>query len=259
VLTVSRDRPLLTTITGSLPRPGWFTVNLGGRPFSLAMTGWRSGEQYTGRGDRLPSRPRRGPGLDLLTDGDARCDADVGGRSWFGYAGERLGGVEGFKVMRGATASSRDKAPGDLMFEVLETRVLPRVTGRLARGPLEYTPIWAHGPAPHPPAREVRRHRRPDAGRGAAQRALPGPAPDGHGHGRGDERRVPGAGRRRLPSSSRWRNPPSTGRWASSTTASSPGTSSSRPSIARSEACASGPRSGATPAGATPPPSARRP
>ena len=44
--------------------------------------------------------------------------------------------------MRGGTASSRDKAPGDLMFEVLETRVLPRITGRLARGPLEYTPIW---------------------------------------------------------------------------------------------------------------------
>ena len=34
--TVSKDRPLLTTITGSLPRPHWFTANLQGRPFSVA-------------------------------------------------------------------------------------------------------------------------------------------------------------------------------------------------------------------------------
>ena len=28
MLTVSKDRPLLTTITGSLPRPHWFVENL---------------------------------------------------------------------------------------------------------------------------------------------------------------------------------------------------------------------------------------
>ena len=32
MLTVSKDRPLLTTITGSLPRPHWFVENLRGRP-----------------------------------------------------------------------------------------------------------------------------------------------------------------------------------------------------------------------------------
>ena len=31
------DRPLATTITGSLPRPAWFTHNLGGRPLSTAL------------------------------------------------------------------------------------------------------------------------------------------------------------------------------------------------------------------------------
>ena len=141
MLSVSRDRPLLTTITGSLPRPGWFTGNLGGRPFSLAMTDLAFREQYTDAvGAYLADQTRAG--LDLLTDGDARCDADVGGRSWFGYPAERLGGVEGFQVTRGATASSRDKVPGDLMFEVLEARVLPWITGRLERGPLEYARIW---------------------------------------------------------------------------------------------------------------------
>ena len=47
MLTVSKDKPLLTTITGSLPRPHWFGVNLAGRPFSAAMTEIAFREQYT--------------------------------------------------------------------------------------------------------------------------------------------------------------------------------------------------------------------
>ena len=81
-------------------------------------------------------------GLDLFSDGDARCDCDVGGRSWFGYAAERLIGLAGHHVGRGRTASSRDKMAGDIMFEVLETRVLPNVVGEIARGPLEYARLW---------------------------------------------------------------------------------------------------------------------
>lgn len=141
MLTVSKDRPLLTTITGSLPRPGWFNVNLQGRPFTLAMTEIGFREQYTDAVAAYLSDQARA-GLDVLTDGDARCDCDVGGRSWFAYAAERLHGFEGHHVGRGRTASSRDKVPGDIMFEVLETRVLPRVTGQVARGPLEYSAVW---------------------------------------------------------------------------------------------------------------------
>jgi 5-methyltetrahydropteroyltriglutamate--homocysteine methyltransferase len=141
MLTVSKDRPLLTTITGSLPRPHWFVANLQGRPFSLAMTDITFREQYTDAvGSYLSDQTRAG--LDLLTDGDARCDCDVGGRSWFAYAAERLDGFEGHFVGRGGTASSRDKTAGDIMFEVLETRVLPQVTRRIARGPLEYARVW---------------------------------------------------------------------------------------------------------------------
>ena len=33
----SNTPPLATTITGSLPRPHWFTENLRGRPFLTAM------------------------------------------------------------------------------------------------------------------------------------------------------------------------------------------------------------------------------
>jgi 5-methyltetrahydropteroyltriglutamate--homocysteine methyltransferase len=141
MLTVSKNRPLLTTITGSLPRPHWFTGNLRGRPFSLAMADVSFREQYLDAVAAFLSDQTRA-GLDLLTDGDARCDCDVGGRSWFAYPAERLEGLTGHHVGRGRTASSRDKAAGDIMFEVLETRVLPNVTGRVRRGPLEYPRIW---------------------------------------------------------------------------------------------------------------------
>jgi 5-methyltetrahydropteroyltriglutamate--homocysteine methyltransferase len=141
MLTVSKNHPLLTTITGSLPRPHWFIANLQGRPFSLAMTDIAFREQYTDAVAAYLSDQTRA-GLDLLTDGDARCDCDVGGRSWFSYAAERLEGLEGQSLGRGRTASSRDKAAGDIMFEVLETRVLPNVTGKVQRGPLEYSRVW---------------------------------------------------------------------------------------------------------------------
>jgi len=141
MLTVSKDRVLLTTITGSLPRPHWFVANLQGRPFSLAMTDIAFREQYTDAVAAYLSDQVRA-GLDLLTDGDARCDCDVGGRSWFAYATERLYGLEGHHVGRGRTASSRDKVAGDIMFEVLETRVLPNVRGGVRRGPLEYARVW---------------------------------------------------------------------------------------------------------------------
>jgi 5-methyltetrahydropteroyltriglutamate--homocysteine methyltransferase len=141
MLTISKNRPLLTTITGSLPRPHWFVENLRGRPFSLAMTDITFREQYTDAVSAYLTDQARA-GLDLFTDGDARCDCDVGGRSWFAYPAERLEGLEGHHLGRGRTASSRDKAAGDIMFEVLETRVLPNVARPITRGPLEYARLW---------------------------------------------------------------------------------------------------------------------
>ena len=141
MLTVSKHHPLLTTITGSLPRPHWFVHNLAGRPFSLAMTDLAFREQYSDAVAAYLSDQTRA-GLDLLTDGDARCDLDLGGRSWFGYPAERLTGLDGHHLGRGRTASSRDKAPGDIMFEVLEARVLPNVVAAIGPGPLEYARVW---------------------------------------------------------------------------------------------------------------------
>ena len=75
-----------TTITGSLPRPHWFTENLNGRPFLAAFNGdavYR--EQYSDAVAALIGDQTRA-GLDIVTDGEMRFDVDIGGRSWFGYA-----------------------------------------------------------------------------------------------------------------------------------------------------------------------------
>ena len=98
---------LPTTIIGSLPRPAWYTENLGKRGFREAMvlTGFR--EQYI---DAVSSylRDQEVAGLDILTDGDARFDADVGGHSWFSYAPNHMDGFSGdfaYKAEGGRAAS----------------------------------------------------------------------------------------------------------------------------------------------------------
>ncbi len=90
--TSTKDIILPTTITGSLPRPGWFTENLSGRSFLVAMAGAKFREQYL---DAVSAaiRDQERAGLDIVTDGDARFDIDVGGRSWMGYVPERLEGM----------------------------------------------------------------------------------------------------------------------------------------------------------------------
>jgi 5-methyltetrahydropteroyltriglutamate--homocysteine methyltransferase len=151
VFTVTRDRPLATTITGSLPRPSWFTASLRGRAFPVAMSDQAFREQYLDALAAFFSDQYRA-GLDLFTDGDARCDADVAGRSWFSYAAERLGGLDGYAMGGTAMGSNLGKSNGDLMMEVIETRVLPRVVGPVTAGPLEYGRVWkiAQRMAPRP-------------------------------------------------------------------------------------------------------------
>lgn len=65
---VTKDRPLATTITGSLPRPGWYTANLRGRAFPVAMADFTfPGAVYTDVLAALLCDQERA-GLDLLTD-----------------------------------------------------------------------------------------------------------------------------------------------------------------------------------------------
>jgi len=82
-----------TTVTGSLPRPAWYTENLGRRSFIEAMVNSNFREQYT---DAVSAylRDQETAGLDICTDGDARFDNEVGGQSWFSYPWWHLAGFD---------------------------------------------------------------------------------------------------------------------------------------------------------------------
>lgn len=138
--TATKDLVLPTTITGSLPRPGWFQKNFERKPFRVAMADMNFREQYL---DNVSCviRDQERAGLDIVTDGDARFDTDVGGRSWVGYVVERLGGFSGYETSR-THASWGGSVPGEIMYEVLEARMLPKVTGKVSSGPLEYAQMW---------------------------------------------------------------------------------------------------------------------
>jgi len=136
----TKELTLPTTITGSLPRPAWYTENLGSRPFRDAIADARFREQYT---DAVSTyiRDQERAGLDIVTDGDARLDTDVGGMSWFQYPARRFKGLSGgdyHRVRKGYGGTGK----GDILFEVMESRVMPRCVDRIERGPLQYTSVW---------------------------------------------------------------------------------------------------------------------
>ena len=139
--TATKDLKLPTTITGSLPRPGWYTENLRGRPFRVAMAEKNYREQYLDAVSCL-IRDQERAGLDIVTDGDARFDDDVGGRSWQSYTLERLAGVSGYEKAVNPSTRRRGSQPGDILYEVIEARSLPEVTGKLGPGPLELPQLW---------------------------------------------------------------------------------------------------------------------
>lgn len=141
MLIASKHKPLATTITGSLPRPSWFTANLRGRRLSTGLADLQFREQYV---DALASyvSDQTRAGLDILTDGDARFDADVGGRSWFSYVSERIAGTGAAQLLPQPWTSRREKTAGDILHEVNETRLPSKVIGPVSRGGLEYTCAW---------------------------------------------------------------------------------------------------------------------
>src|SRR4029450_7617860 len=92
--TATANVVLPTTIIGSLPRPGWYTQNLGRREVRGGMVGRAYREQYL---DAVSTyvRDQELAGLDIVTDGDCRFDADVAGHNWFSYAPLRMSGFSG--------------------------------------------------------------------------------------------------------------------------------------------------------------------
>ena len=140
--TASAATLLPTTIIGSLPRPSWYTQNLGARDFREAMVDRVYREQYL---DACSAhlRDQETAGLDIVTDGDCRFDADVAGHSWFSYAPLHMDGFAGARpyAVQGGLAGIPHK-PGHILHDVLETRVMPDLVGPVGRGRLRYAAIW---------------------------------------------------------------------------------------------------------------------
>jgi 5-methyltetrahydropteroyltriglutamate--homocysteine methyltransferase len=132
---------LPTTIIGSLPRPSWYTQNLGRREFREAMVERGYREQYL---DAVSTylRDQEVAGLDIVTDGDCRFDADVAGHNWFSYAPLRMSGFDGANFYRAGGKAGFPHKPGHILHDVLETRVMPDLVGPVGRGKLQYTAIW---------------------------------------------------------------------------------------------------------------------
>jgi 5-methyltetrahydropteroyltriglutamate--homocysteine methyltransferase len=133
---------LPTTITGSLPRPSWYTENLGTRSFLDAMVTSRFREQYT---DALSIYlgEQELAGLDILTDGDCRFDQDIGGQSWTSYPPHHMSGFDHShpqlaRVGAGGLAFPR----GHILHDYLEARVMPKIIGPVGRGEMQYAELW---------------------------------------------------------------------------------------------------------------------
>ena len=76
MLKATADMPLATAMVGSFPKPSWFTQNLNGRPFTVAMGDSQYREQYLDSVACYISEQERA-GLDILVDGDTRFDLEV--------------------------------------------------------------------------------------------------------------------------------------------------------------------------------------
>ena len=82
---------LPATVTGSWPRPRWYTMNMWGRPLDTAMMDPWYREQFTDAHAIVVSDQERA-GLDIMTTGDYHLDEDVAGRSWHHYPLQRWKG-----------------------------------------------------------------------------------------------------------------------------------------------------------------------
>ena len=142
MLKATAGKIMPTTVIGSLPRPSWYTENLGTRSFLEAMVTTKFREQYV---DALSVylTEQEVAGLDIVTDGDCRFDQDIGGQSWTSYPPHHMSGFDNAhpklaKVGAGGLAFPR----GHILHDYLEARVMPKLVGPVGRGEMQYTEIW---------------------------------------------------------------------------------------------------------------------
>ena len=127
MISATKNMLLPTAIVGSIPRPVWYTESLHGRSFKQALSDRSFREQYI---DAVGAfiHDQTSAGLDIVTDGDARFDDDVGGRGWFFYPLERLGGFAGSNdVIERWTSFVR---PGRILWELMEAYQQPTLAAK---------------------------------------------------------------------------------------------------------------------------------
>jgi 5-methyltetrahydropteroyltriglutamate--homocysteine methyltransferase len=142
MFTATDQLQLPTTVTGSWPRPRWFTAQLGGRALSTCLKDVGFREQFTDALSAMLDDQERA-GLDILTHGDYHHDDYIGGHAWHRYPLERWAGLEGdyFKY----PPDLPDVPPGQILHEIWTGVRWPRVVGQLGESedtPLEYSKIW---------------------------------------------------------------------------------------------------------------------
>ena len=119
MLRATKDIMLPTTITGSLPRPSWYTQNLGMRSFLDAMVNNQFREQYVDTVS-VYLHEQEVAGLDIVTDGDAHFDSDVGGQSWTNYPPRHMGGFDRNPQPIPAGQGGLAFPPGHILHDYLE-------------------------------------------------------------------------------------------------------------------------------------------
>ncbi|HUQ51847.1 MAG TPA: cobalamin-independent methionine synthase II family protein [Gammaproteobacteria bacterium] len=141
MLRATANQLLPTTITGSLPRPSWYTENLGLKSFLQAMVETRFREQYE---DTLAvyMGEQAIAGLDIVTDGDVRFTQDIGGQSWTSYPPFHMAGFDGVPKMAPIGGGGIGFPRGHILHDYIEARLMPSIVGPIGRGQMQYAQIW---------------------------------------------------------------------------------------------------------------------
>jgi len=141
MLGATKDKILPTTITGSLPRPSWYTENLGLRTFVEAMVETKFREQYE---DALAVYLNQQDiaGLDIFSDGDARFTQDIGGQSWTSYPPSHMAGFDKKPKPAPIGGGGIGFPRGHILHDYIEARVMPSIVGPVGRGDMQYATMW---------------------------------------------------------------------------------------------------------------------
>ena len=135
------DIMLPTSLIGSLPRPEWFSQNLGTRTFLQAMVDAQFRDQYTDA-VAVYMRDQASAGLDIFTDGDAHYDTEVGGQSWTSYPPFHMDGFDkGVPTPATYKMGGVGFPMGHILHDYLEARVMPRIIGPTSWLILMFTPL----------------------------------------------------------------------------------------------------------------------